>query len=151
MLLKEAPGICCWLQVSSYFEQNRFCNMTLSSVFDTLSFVHPFLLYNWKQGCRDARKFQNDNNTANPYLGALKLCKILPLNVLFLIIHYDLLRGGGYYANFLRFRFLIFPNVSSLSKHILPFEYHVHIWQVSPQLSCGDTRQMWKWFKETNR
>ena len=32
-----------------------------------------------------------------------------------------------------------------------PIEYHVYIWQVSPQLSCGDTCQIWMWFKEYNR
>ena len=44
-----------------------------------------------------------------------------------------------------------FPNVSQLSKHWIPIEYHVHIWRMSPQLSCGDTRQIWKWFKELSR
>ena len=34
---------------------------------------------------------------------------------------------------------------------MLPIEYHVYIWGVSPQLSCGDTHQIWKWFKESNR
>ena len=36
-----------------------------------------------------------------------------------------------------------------MSKHILAIEYHVYIWQVSPQLSCGDTCQIWIWFKES--
>ena len=39
--------------------------------------------------------------------------------------------------------FLYFPIFLKWSKHWLPFEYHVHIWQVSPQLSCGDTCQIW--------
>ena len=30
---------------------------------------------------------------------------------------------------------------SPLPKHWLPLEYHIHIWQVLPQLSCGDTCQ----------
>ena len=30
-------------------------------------------------------------------------------------------------------------------------KYHVNIWQVSPQLSCGDTCQIWMWFREFNR
>ena len=30
-------------------------------------------------------------------------------------------------------------------------DYHVHIWQVSPQFSCGDTCQIWMWCKEPNR
>ena len=34
---------------------------------------------------------------------------------------------------------------------MLAIEYHVHIWQVLSQLSCGDTRQIWMWFKECNR
>ena len=38
-----------------------------------------------------------------------------------------------------------------LSKQTLAIEYHVYIWQVSPQLSCADTRQIWMWFRESNR
>ena len=34
---------------------------------------------------------------------------------------------------------------------MLDIEYHVYIWQVSPQPSCGDTCQVWMWFKEPNR
>ena len=44
--------------------------------------------------------------------------------------------------------FLLF---STLSIYTLAIEYHVYIWQVSPQLSCGDTWQIWMWFKESNR
>ena len=33
---------------------------------------------------------------------------------------------------------------------MLDIKYHVYIWQVSPQLSCGDTCQIWMWFKESN-
>ena len=29
-------------------------------------------------------------------------------------------------------------------------EYHIHIWQVSPQLSCGATCQIWMWFNGYN-
>ena len=43
-----------------------------------------------------------------------------------------------------------FPDFSALSKHTLDTEYHVCIWQVSPQLSCGDTCQIWMWFKGSN-
>ena len=28
--------------------------------------------------------------------------------------------------------------------------FHIHIWQVSPQLSCGDTCQIWMWFGRSN-
>ena len=34
---------------------------------------------------------------------------------------------------------------------MLAIEYHVHIWQVSPLLSCGDTCQIWMQCKEYNR
>ena len=57
--------------------------------------------------------------------------------------------GWGLLSRFPPFRY--FPNFSALSNHTLDIEYHVYIWQVSPQLSCGDTCQIWKWFKETNR
>ena len=32
---------------------------------------------------------------------------------------------------------------------MLDIKYHVYIWQVSPQLRCGDTCQIWMWFKES--
>ena len=44
-----------------------------------------------------------------------------------------------------------FPKFSALSKHTLDIGYHVYIWQVSPQLSCGGTCLIWKWFNEYNR
>ena len=34
---------------------------------------------------------------------------------------------------------------------MLAIEYHIYIWQVSPQLSCSDACQIWMWFKESNR
>ena len=57
-------------------------------------------------------------------------------------------RGGGLLSQFPPFRY--FPNFSSLSKHTLAVKYSVYIWQVSPQLSCGDTCQIWMWFEESN-
>ena len=42
---------------------------------------------------------------------------------------------------------LLFLYFSELSRHSLPIGYHFHIWQVSPQLSCGDTCQIWMEFK----
>ena len=57
--------------------------------------------------------------------------------------------GGDYWAHFLRSvisRFFL-----ALSKHMFAIEYHVCIWQMSPQLSCGDTCQIWMWSKEFNR
>ena len=57
-------------------------------------------------------------------------------------------QGWGLLSQFLTFRY--FPNFSSLSKHTLAVKYRVWIWQVSPQLSCGDTCQIWMWFEESN-
>ena len=34
---------------------------------------------------------------------------------------------------------------------MLAIVYRVHIWQVLPQLSCGDTCQIWMWCKLSNR
>ena len=34
---------------------------------------------------------------------------------------------------------------------MLDFAYHIYIWQVSPQLSSGDTRLIWMWCKESHR
>ena len=47
--------------------------------------------------------------------------------------------------------FSYFPNFSTSPKYMLAIEYHVHIWQVSPQLSCSDTCQIWMRLKERNR
>ena len=33
-----------------------------------------------------------------------------------------------------------------LSKYLLDYLHHIHIWQVSPQLSCGNTCQIWTWY-----
>ena len=57
-------------------------------------------------------------------------------------------QGWGLLSQFSPFRYI--PIVSELSKHTLDFKCHVYIWQVSPQLSCGDTCQIWMWFKEAN-
>ena len=44
----------------------------------------------------------------------------------------------------LKLRSLISPlwKFSILQKHILDYSNHIHIWQVSPQPSCGDTCQI---------
>ena len=36
---------------------------------------------------------------------------------------------------------------SESSRHSLPIRYYIHISQMSPQFSCGDTYQIWNWFK----
>ena len=53
--------------------------------------------------------------------------------------------GLGLVSQFSPFRY--FPNFSKWSKQQLLVWYQVHIWQVSPQLSCRDTRQIWTWLK----
>ena len=61
----------------------------------------------------------------------------------------QLVQGWGLLSEFSPFRYL--PHFPLLSKQPLAIEYHVYIWQVSPQLSCGDTCQNWMWFRESNR
>ena len=46
--------------------------------------------------------------------------------------------------------FRYFPKFSAFAKRTLTVRYRVYIWQVSPQLSCGGTCQIWMWFKESN-
>ena len=60
-----------------------------------------------------------------------------------------LVQGWGLLSQFPLF--LYFPNFSASPEYMLAIEYHVHIWQVSLQLSCGDTCQIWMWCKEFNR
>ena len=57
--------------------------------------------------------------------------------------------GWGLQSQFPPFRY--FRHFPLLSRQSLAIEYHVYIWQVSPQLSCGDTCQIWMWFRESNR
>ena len=47
--------------------------------------------------------------------------------------------------------FRYFSHFATLLKHALAIEYHAYIWQVSPQLSCGETWQILMWFQESNR
>ena len=56
--------------------------------------------------------------------------------------------GWGLQSQFTPFCY--FSHIPSLSKQTLAIGYHVYIWQVSPQLSCGDTCQIWMWFQESN-
>ena len=44
----------------------------------------------------------------------------------------------------------LFSDFFNIVKLCQAIEYHVYIWQVSPQLSCGDTCQIWMWFEESN-
>ena len=55
----------------------------------------------------------------------------------------------GLLSQFPLFRY--FSHFSASPKYMLAIKYHVHIWQVSPQLSCGDICQIWMWCEESNR
>ena len=61
----------------------------------------------------------------------------------------EVILGWGLLSQFPPFHY--FPIFLTLSKHTLPIEYHIYIWQVAPQLGCGDNCQIWMWFKESNR
>ena len=58
-------------------------------------------------------------------------------------------QGWGLLSQFSPFRY--FQHFPLLLKQTLAIEYRVYIWQVSPQLSCGDTCQILMWFRESNR
>ena len=63
-----------------------------------------------------------------------------------LLLHRGLTsQGWGLLSQFPPFHY--FLNFSEQPKHMLAIEYHVYIWQVSPQLSCVDTCQIWMWLK----
>ena len=55
---------------------------------------------------------------------------------------------GRLLSQFLPFRY--FLNFSELWNRMLAIEHHVYIWQVSPQLGCGGTCQIWMWLREFN-
>ena len=44
----------------------------------------------------------------------------------------------------------LFSEILVMSEETLAIEYNVYIWQVSPQLSCGDICQIWLWFEKSN-
>ena len=44
----------------------------------------------------------------------------------------------------------LFSKILVMWEETLAIEHHVYIWQVSPQLSCGDICQIWMWFEESN-
>ena len=63
-------------------------------------------------------------------------------------VHDTTAQGWG----LLKLRSLISPqaNFSILPKYLLDYLHHIHIWQVSPQLSCGNTCQIWTWYTIAN-
>ena len=62
------------------------------------------------------------------------------------IMLFDVQKEKGSPTKFPSFVFSVLQN-----QHCLPAEYHVHIWQVSPQLSWCYTYQLWMWLKGSNR
>ena len=53
--------------------------------------------------------------------------------------------SAGLFSQYISF--CHFSDLSSLSRHWISIEHSLFIWHVSPQLSCGDTCQIWMWFK----
>ena len=47
--------------------------------------------------------------------------------------------------------FCYFTNISDCTKHTLAIEYHIHISQVSPQLTSCEAMEIWMSFNESNR
>ena len=69
--------------------------------------------------------------------------------VLFVFLKALAALGWGLLSRFPPFRY--FPDISTSPKYMLAIEYHVHFGQVLPQLSCGDTCQIWIWSRECNK
>ena len=65
------------------------------------------------------------------------------------IVFFNQLQGWG----LLKLRSLIAPlaKFSILLKYLSDYLHQIHIWQVSPQLSCGDTCQIWTWYSIGNQ
>ena len=53
--------------------------------------------------------------------------------------------SAGLFSQYISF--CHFSDLSSLSRHWTSIDHSLFIWHVSPQLSCGDTCQIWMWFK----
>ena len=82
------------------------------------------------------------HNKTCAYSMGYTLCMIMPRETVISL-------GWGLLRKFSPFRYYL--DFSSLSKHTLEIEYHVYILQISLQHSCGDTCQIWMWFRESNR
>ena len=79
------------------------------------------------------------------------VCVLYHIDVTFLLLNKgkpDRFNGWGLLSFF--FRSVIFPIFSSSSKHTLTVKNRVYVWRVSPQLSCGDTCQIWMWFEQND-
>ena len=63
--------------------------------------------------------------------------------------YHDADQGRGLLSGFPPFRY--FPHFSTSPKYMLSIEYHVRVWQVSLQLSCSDTCQIWMRLKKCNK
>ena len=56
-------------------------------------------------------------------------------------------RVAGHLTGF--FLSLVYLLFFRIIKALFTCVYHLHIWQVSPQLSCSDTCQIWLWFNRS--
>ena len=78
-----------------------------------------------------------------------RLCfEICHITVLVGFVSY-ILRDGGWLSQFAMF--VIFFNFSEFLEQGFPIEHHIHVGHAPLQLSCGDTCQLWMWFKAPNK
>ena len=87
--------------------------------------------------------FATDNFNGIFWMKLCELCESPVLDVDAILL------GRGLLSQFSPFCY--FPNFSASPKYMLAIVYRVPIWQVLPQLSCGDTCQIWMWCKWSNR
>ena len=134
------------------------------------SFIYPYLTYcryralliqHTKLKCVLSKKKQSEllqepnivpQLTLFSDFGIIKFVGVnIYLTMLFMFrVHNNMVpdQGWGLLSEFSPFRY--FPNFLAMLRQTLDIEYHVYIWQVSPQLSCGDTCQIWMWFEDSN-
>ena len=109
---------------------------------DLMDFLPYLILSNIHWSCQIVLRFYTEHSHAR--------CKISKrLDNWNIRYGHTKFQGWGLLGQFPPFRY--FPNFSASPKYMLAIVYHVHIWQVLPQLSCGDTCQIWMWCKWSNR
>ena len=118
---------CFWIELKS--KGDKLCSSAESRIWtrDPRHQIASRLNARWQTDWAIEDRAKNLNSTARPYDQRVfspldPTCQLITI------------------SQFLSYRY--FPHFPSLSKQTLIIEYHIHIWQVSLQFSCGDTCQI---------
>ena len=132
-----------WAKIQEVFHQISWNLKALNMGLELCDHFEIWRVFQ-QQCCWNTCQISDWCDNLAPDLMASSLHKIWQWDVILLSIE-DL----GWLSRFPPFRY--FPNFSTSSKCMLGIKYNVHIWRVSPQLSCGNTCKIWIRFKECNR